>query len=188
MNKRVFLAFPLDPEVSRYLHSVVDTLARDLAEGETVRWIRPDGMHITAHFLGDQPVEKLSAIKTLAQNAASRFAPVGVRLGEVSSFPPSGPPRVVVATVVEDERLTLRQIQRQLAVGLQKEGIEVDRRLWSPHVTLGRVKIRLAPERFSCPLEPKNFTVDRLELIESRLNDEGAQYNPLAVFPLSAGL
>ena len=79
---RLFIAVEL-PEPT--LRALVDTIAalRRVAPGDEVRWVRPEGVHLTLQFLGATAEDRVPLIHTglrLAVRDARPFdvAPVGV--------------------------------------------------------------------------------------------------------------
>lgn len=186
MNKRIFIAFPLPQEVRGHLGEVAGAMAKTTAPDEFVRWVSPEGMHLTAHFLGDLDEEAIRKVAEVCKEAAGEFRPAKVRLGRPDWFPENGPPRVVTVSVIEDEGFVLRQLQAALGRKLERQGIDVDHRLWTPHVTLGRVKTRLDPAKIAGEVKPIEFTIGSIDLLESQLTSDGALYSPIDEFPLRA--
>ncbi|MCK4964315.1 MAG: RNA 2',3'-cyclic phosphodiesterase, partial [Dehalococcoidia bacterium] len=75
-------------------------------------------------------------------------------------------------------------------------GFPPERRAFSPHLTLGRVRERASPEErrrlgeavASLEMNTKlSFTVDSLSLMRSRLTREGAVYSCLSSVALQSG-
>ena len=58
---RAFIAIHLPPEVQAALGRVAAVLGEGLPRG-AVRWVRPELMHLTLHFLGDTDVARLPAV------------------------------------------------------------------------------------------------------------------------------
>jgi 2'-5' RNA ligase len=185
MKKRLFLAFPLPAAIQNALADTAALLARRLSSHEVVRWVRSEGMHITVHFLGDLEPDAIRAIEAVCAGIVADFRATDVRLDGIKTFPEKAPPRVIAVHVQEDDGMVLRRLQAALGRKLEQVGIDVDHRVWSPHVTIGRVKTRVALQKLAVPVEPLPFRVDALALIESQLTDDGALYTPVRTFPLA---
>ncbi len=134
---RVFIAVDLSAEVRRWLWE-----ARALLEGRmpsgSVRWTDPDGIHITLKFLGDTPSRRIEEIRAVMDEAARgcrRFPLVVEGLG---CFPNAVRPRVIWAGARHEPVLV--DLQKRLEDGLEKFGFPRERRAFSPHLTLGRVR------------------------------------------------
>jgi 2'-5' RNA ligase len=71
---RTFIAIELDEEVHDNLRHLRDRLAGQVAPG-SVRWVRPEGIHLTLKFLGDTPVDKVEEVKAALTQAAAEVGP-----------------------------------------------------------------------------------------------------------------
>ena len=69
MNKRLFIAINLPPEIKKQIQRIIEQI--NIADNENFRWMPPENWHLTLVFLGDQPDEAiseiLSATKTIAE-------------------------------------------------------------------------------------------------------------------------
>ncbi len=188
MEKRVFTAFPVPSAVQEYLGELARGMAENLSPEEVVRWVRPEGIHITAHFLGDRDEAELAIIREICAATAGDFRAATVKLGAIVTFPLREDPRVVTVSLIEDETFVLRKLQAQLGRAFERAGIDVDHRLWAPHVTLGRVKTRLRRNFAGLPVKSLDFKITELQFLESERTEDGALYSPLAAFPLGLGM
>ena len=62
-----------------------------------VRWVRPEGIHLTLQFLGDIREEGVADIHAAMTSCATGFVSMKVSLGKLGSFPKRGMPRVIWA-------------------------------------------------------------------------------------------
>jgi 2'-5' RNA ligase len=156
-----------------------------------VRWVRPEGIHLTLKFLGETPQGKLEGVNHSLKQAVT--APPGIRLqiGHVGSFSDRRAPRVVWAGV-EGQTKELAALAERVDTWLASAGYTRERRGLTPHLTLARLPEDLSQtEResvaaitngFAVPaLEP--FTVESVSLMRSHLGPGGARYERLAAFP-----
>jgi 2'-5' RNA ligase len=187
MTKRIFIAFPVNDAVRTELGGVIRVLASRTDRTETVRWVDPAEMHITAHFLGDFESVDTENIKRVCEAVSREFKPSVARLKAVSAFPEHGAPRVITVSVIEDHEMTLRRIQAALGVRLVKLGYAIDRRVWTPHITLGRVKTEINPEKLKdIEVKPVEFEIQSIELLESQRDQNGAHYEPIQICKLAS--
>jgi len=118
--------------------------------------VKPDAIHITLKFLGEIDEKTLARVKEAL--SAIRFEPFEVSVGGVKGNPPSFPR--VIWSGVRDEGACGRVFAR-VEEALAPLGIPKERRAYTPHATLARVKRfdpsllpvlkELAPEEFgSC--------------------------------------
>jgi 2'-5' RNA ligase len=181
---RLFFALEMPAEVRQALAGVVERLR---PRAPAVRWVRPEGIHLTLRFLGEVEEPRLGAIV-----AAARSLPAGgalrLRTGGLGAFPARGRPRVVWLGL-EESGAALRALKEGLEAALERIGFAPEGRDWSPHLTLGRIKpggdprAALAATAAPAALE---FELREFVLMESRLEPSGARYERRAAFPLEA--
>jgi RNA 2',3'-cyclic 3'-phosphodiesterase len=164
--------------------------------GRAIRWIPPENYHLTLHFLGDTPRERLGDVVAAMQEAAERSTePVDLTLGEVSAFPDLRRPRVLIVTT-DDEGSALERIAGRLVGSLRgrlgEASVQTDDRPFSPHFTLGYIRrgatgddrraitAALGPAR----IDHIRFRADRLLLVQSVTGPTGSRYTELAAATL----
>ena len=150
---RTFIAIDLTPEVRGRMQGPQEILAGCRARLSVVS---PDAIHITLKFLGEIDERTLARVKEALH--AIRFEPFEVSVGGVKGNPPSSPR--VIWSGVRDEGACGR-VFALVEEALAPLGIPKERRAYTPHATLARVKRfdpsllpvlrELAPEEFgSC--------------------------------------
>lgn len=186
---RLFVAVDLPGQVREELGRVQGELRRhDLSH---LRWVRPQGIHLTLKFLGETPAGRVAAI-TEALAGATRGRP-GFRLalGAPGTFGGQRRPRVLWLDIIGDiERL--RGLQAAVEEALVEIGFPSEDRGFSPHLTLARVPQPARPgtaERIAQALRAMTppraeFDVREVVLMRSTLQPGGAVYERLAAFPL----
>ncbi len=172
---RSFLAFEIPPEVKEYLSSVSKAMARSIPG---VRWVRPEGQHITIRFFGEISETRAREIKDII-GPAGPYPGVEATLKGIDAFPHRRKARVIVATLDEGVDI-IRLIYHDIENRLTALGYEREKRGFTPHITFGRIKVP-APllERDIPPLECPPFAIERIILYKSILGREGATYEPL---------
>ncbi len=139
---RSFIAIELDEAMRKGL----DGLQRWLKESVAfpVRWVRPEGIHLTLKFMGDIQAEMVERVLAALPPVAAQFSPIELSISGLGVFPNSRRPRVLWAGLHGDlETLSALQLAVDDAVG--KLGLPKEQRAYSPHLTLGRVR-RDVPE------------------------------------------
>ncbi|WP_297058023.1 RNA 2',3'-cyclic phosphodiesterase, partial [Thermosulfurimonas sp.] len=84
---RCFLAVALPEEIKEILRGLQEELR---AAGAGVRWVRPEGFHLTLKFFGEIPEEKLPSLVQAAEQTARDFEPFELTLSEIGFFPEKG--------------------------------------------------------------------------------------------------
>ena len=137
---RTFIAIELDEELRANLKMLQDRLRGQLAP-RSVRWVRPQGIHLTLKFLGDTPVSRLDDIKTSLAQAATEVGPFTFSVGGLGCFPNTRRPRVVWVGLEEPTGALIR-LRDAVEAQVSPLGFPTEKRRFSPHLTLGRVQRR----------------------------------------------
>lgn len=186
---RTFIAIVLPDPIIRQLAQVQRQLERQ-APSESVRWVRPEGIHLTLKFLGDTPVGKLDAIRTALAAVASRASPCAFTVGGLGCFPNPRRPRVIWVGI-QTAGGELTALQQAVEAAMKPLGFPPERREFTPHLTLGRVRDRISPAdmaRIGALVSSTDIgTLGEVQargfaLIQSILKPSGAEYIPLAEF------
>jgi len=178
---RTFLAVDIGPEVRENLRQLQERLQRSRAD---VRWVRPEGIHLTLRFLGNIPESDIPKLEPVMAAAAAGQAPVELTVAGWGMFPSQKRPRVLWVGLPE-AREKLIQVAEALERGLIEAGFGPEDRPWKPHLTLGRFKSLRGLEQLLKALEKEGekvydrFQADRLTLFQSRLQRSGAVYTAL---------
>ena len=156
--------------------------------GATIPGARPvptDQLHLTLKFLGDTEPGLLADIRQAL--AAIEHGPIMMSLAGVGHFPPRGTPQVLWAGV--EPAMEVISLRNQVEKTLAAIGIERDRRKFSPHITLARlrnsplkrvIQFLAGNSLFTTP----SFTVREFHLYSSTLSTKGAVHTLQASFPL----
>ena len=154
----------------------------------------PRGIHLTLAFLGELSDEQLVEAIHAAEEAAHKATPFEYRLKGLGIFGSPQQPRVIWMGV-EDlpsgkvQGSPLQQVHRVLSKELELRGFEVEKRPFSPHLTLARIKQPLSPDaqqRLQRLLHSRVagsssaiYPVNTLCVMKSELSRSGAKYTCL---------
>jgi 2'-5' RNA ligase len=95
-------------------------------------------MHLTLKFMGETPHDKLVQIKQSIHQVISVFPSFEIEIKALGMYPNNQRPRVIWLGINAENHLIL--LHNQLDQALKGEGIKSDRRPFSPHLTIGRVR------------------------------------------------
>jgi len=171
-SARCFIALPLNPEQQRSLRALLVSVPLT-----GVRLIPAQNYHLTLAFLGNCPARQLVLLRRrLGVVAAPAFT---LDFLEIGPFP--GPRGPVIAALPEANPASLIALQQQIGAALADTGMAAEKRIFRPHVSLGR-------RHHSRPLGPTACTwqlsVSTFELVRSELTPAGSRYHCLARFAL----
>lgn len=183
--KRTFFAVDIRPDES--LTAILQDIRHHL-EGEKIKWVTADLVHLTLRFLGDTPEDTIRQIISAADLSIRQVPVMNLHLSTVGLFKSLHNPRVIWIGIKPCP--PLEQAVQTLGNMLVSFGYTTDNVEFIPHLTLGRVKEIKHTERLTGLIEKykdESFgTVCIREIIyyESILKPDGPIYNPLAHFPL----
>ncbi|HEY8105989.1 MAG TPA: RNA 2',3'-cyclic phosphodiesterase [Gemmatimonadales bacterium] len=181
---RLFVAVPI-PEPA--LGVVASLLARLRASDWPVRWVRPEGIHLTLKFYGEVAPERLEVIEEAIRFAAAGTTPIPMRLATLGAFPTTSRPRILWLGL--EAPPTLELLQHRLERGGEDIGFPPEGAPFQPHVTLGRMREghRLPAHSLETAdggHEKVAFLAEQLVLYESLLTKDGPRYEARLVLPL----
>ena len=185
---RLFVAADLPEDLRRRLAAIQHEL-RDLPL--PVRWVPPEGIHLTFKFLGVVQGDRVSEIGRALEGGGRGVPAFRLEASGIGTFPERGNPRVLWVGVAGDLAAALR-LQEQIDRCLAAIGLPVEDRPFRPHLTLGRVRGRAKGEwRPALETAARQATgildVQDYVLFESRHDRSGAVYLPLQRYRLAAG-
>ncbi len=180
---RMFIALEL-PEVAL---EAIDRAQRRLKQAipeRAVRWVRPEGIHLTLKFLGDVPREQVAAVQEGLAAAAAGHRPLALGVEGIGCFPNTQRPRVVWLGVTGDLR-QLEALQRSVEQHIAPLGFPTEGRGFTPHLTLGRTQRNASRDevaQIGRAVEKgidgwlATWQADTLSLMRSQLRPDGAVY------------
>jgi 2'-5' RNA ligase len=199
-TQRLFVAVPLD-QVSL---EVVAGLVADLRAGSAadhagragaggrsgLRWVRPEGVHLTLRFLGPTPRARVPAAIAAVEAAAAGLGPFTVRISGAGAFPRLSAPRVLWLGVAADPG-RLADLAACLDERLAAAGWPPQDRPFDAHLTLARANDVHAARPVAAALVRRaaglrlEWVADRVVLYESWPGPGGSRYEARAVAPLA---
>ena len=194
---RTFIVLDLNKELQRFLGVIISQASQELPD---LRWVEPAGIHLTLAFLGELSDDQLAEAVDATEEAAQKAIPFEYRLKGLGIFGSTHQPRVIWMGV-EDlpsgkiQGSPLQQLHRVLTKELELRGFETEKRSFSPHLTLARIKQPLSPDeqqRLQRVLHSKLagasssiYAVKHLCVMKSELYRTGAKYTCLRACSLS---
>ena len=135
---RTFIAVELDKDFVGKLVDLQDRLRGQVAP-RSIRWVRPEGIHLTLKFLGETRPDQLEEVKSALDRAVSGVSPFTFTVGGLGCFPNTRRPRVIWVGLYEPTG-TLSRLRDAIESHVAPLGFPTEKRPFRPHLTLGRVQ------------------------------------------------
>ena len=183
MSLRSFVALEVSPKLASMLSTCSDEL-RALDRSQEIRWTPPENYHLTLEFLGDIEFASVHKLGNALQARLQDLELPSLVVNEISYFPFNAKPKVVAALLAKHEQLIY--LHQQVQKAIRNVGLVPEKRRFTPHVTIGRVRARRTPRLQIRPLSLDFLSeFNALILYESQLHQSGAVYSPLFELPLA---
>ena len=165
---RIFIALNIDNQLKRKMLNWQEKWP-DLE----ARWTKEANLHLTLAFIGQATDEELVEVCQAVKAVGKNHDCFNVELDRICYGPPKGRPRMIWARGPINEALI--NLKNDLDSHLSSNFFKKHNRPFRPHLTLARLK-----NDKNLPEIEENidwlFSVDSIEVMESKLQKEGAQY------------
>jgi 2'-5' RNA ligase len=187
---RLFIAVAAPPEAIAACATLIDGVRASVGDA-AVRWVRPEGLHVTLRFLGATAPARVDGLVAAMAAAAEGEGPFDVGLAGAGAFPSLARPRTVWIGIV-DGAPRLGALAGRLAAPLAELGWPPEGRPFRPHLTVGRTRSTEAPARTAAEAVARAardwrvaFRAEAIRLYRSHLGSGLARYEVLAEVPLA---
>jgi len=178
---RTFIAIEIPDDVKKLMAEVQNKLK---GSGVNAGWTRPEGIHLTLKFLGEVPESKIADVVTVLSGAVKGTGGFRLEIAGAGAFPNPKNARVVwIGMSGDTDMLTRLQVTVEEAMG--RLGFEHEKRAFTPHLTLGRIKYIPRRDAWLKTLEEIKdiklsvFDVHAVSLMKSDLRPSGAVYTEI---------
>ena len=182
---RSFVAVNLDEALQESLAAVIQEFRNRLKHARTrISWVNAGSIHLTLKFLGSVEVKKVPAILEKLEEAVSEIRPFPMIFGDLGVFPNLNQPRVIWVGVQKGGK-EVCLLQKRVEDRLSELGFKSEKRGFSPHLTLGRIKALGSRGEVLRSLKELNqpeigeTKVTKVSLMKSTLTPKGAIYTEL---------
>jgi 2'-5' RNA ligase len=181
---RLFAGIDLPTEVRENLAALIGTLL----PCARLNWSPVANLHITTKFIGEWPEHRLDALVAALQSLPPG-QPIGIAFRGLGWFPNARAPKIFWVGVKADAGLV--ELARHTDDTVARLGVPPERRPFSPHLTLARIREQVPLARLQeavAALASEDFgefTASRSHLFLSQPAASGSVYSKLAEFPLA---
>jgi len=178
IEMRLFIAIEIPNDVKKAIGEVQSKLKKS---GVDASWTRLEGIHLTLKFLGEVAESKVPDIMMAISDVVKGIYGFRIDVSSAGAFP--NPKNARVAWMgVSGEIDKLTNLQAAVEGAMIQKGFKREDRVFTPHLTLGRIKyIRFRDAWVKMLEEIKDiklptFDVHAVSLIKSDLQSSGAVY------------
>jgi RNA 2',3'-cyclic 3'-phosphodiesterase len=179
---RTFICIEIPESIKERISRLQETLRQVESQ---VSWTKASNIHLTLKFLGSVQASRIERIKKALERAANGISPFEVEVGGAGCFPSPRSPRVLwvgVPLVPEALKLLHSNVEGELA----REGFPREKKRFSPHLTIGRVRTahnaaRVAEALVSCGFRSETFRATEVIVMRSDLSPTGSIYTRQSV-------
>lgn len=172
---------PVTDEIIQFQQDIRETEAN-------VKLVEPENIHITPKFLGDTPVTQIDAIESMMNDAVTSSQKHLITLEGTGVFPNENYIKVIWIGIKGAEKIS--EIADTLNQRCTQIGVKKDKRGFSAHLTIGRMKSARGKEKIIEVLRKYEDTlfaeipVGEIHLKKSTLTPKGPIYESLSTIPL----
>lgn len=178
---RCFIAIELPEEIRKALAEAQRELK---IFGADIRWVRPENIHLTLKFLGDTQEEDIESISREISEICSGFSSFSMELAGLGIFPGTRQPKVLWAGLNGSKEII--ELQKDIDSTMAHFGFKPEKRIFSPHLTLGRFRSPKNKDALLRAIASENvkkhglFEVKTVALIKSSLTNSGSVYTKIS--------
>lgn len=194
---RLFIALDIDDAIRQHIVRFIDGVQNFAPDA---RWMKPESLHVTLKFIGEQPDAAVENIKK--ELAAVSAGTTGIKFSGYGFYPNHKSARVFWIGMEAGPQLT--ELAAAIDAKMASLGIAKEDRPFSPHLTLARGgggsgsprwrkgdgpnrAFSFLQEKLSALPAPEFGTMTPREffLYQSQLSPKGSKYTKLARFSLN---
>ena len=182
---RAFIAVEIPPKIHQAIENKTASMQAAL-NASLVRWVPSANIHLTLKFLGDISPTNVEMLSQMLSVEVSQHQAFGMGFEGLGAFPNSKRPRVIWIGI--QAPAGLEALQHGIEAAAAKLGYPVEKRPFSPHLTIGRVKQNInsiGMKKIRTALEETQvgslgtMQVTAVHLFKSDLKPSGAVYTRL---------
>jgi 2'-5' RNA ligase len=180
---RTFIAVDLGKTIRDRCAALQESLART---GADVKWVEAENLHVSLLFLGEVDEREITLICRAVNEVCAERPAFAMSVETVGCFPNPRRPRVVWVGVGEG-REDLVALHDALEPPLLKLGCyRRENRLYTPHITLGRIRSEQANDGLAAALlrvatwRGNETEVQEVQVLSSQLTPQGPVYTVLS--------
>ncbi|MEO0896239.1 MAG: RNA 2',3'-cyclic phosphodiesterase [Bacteroidota bacterium] len=178
---RLFLGIKIPQDLSREL----EAFCKQYSEESNIKWIPPHQFHITVYFFGGVRVEMIDNLKALLELSLKNRPTFELQLDKLAWGPTNKNRRMIWAKFIKRDEF------RELVSHIHTHYLQIHpeqqiRKSPLPHITLARLKNDELERdiELNYYINQKKIKISELTLWESKLTDNGPEYQEISHYTL----
>jgi len=178
---RSFIAIELPEAVKSALSEFQQELEKC---GADVRWVKPEGIHLTLKFLGNINDKDVDRIVKTVEGTCKKYTAFNLEIAGAGVFPNKKTPRVLWVGITGNGAFA--KLQQEIEDAMASMGFEKENRKFVPHLTLGRFRSSIGKEALLDKIELQKdnkfgvIDVKTVSFMKSDLSPAGAKHTRVA--------
>ncbi len=183
---RSFVAIPLPDTIKKSIQDWMESLQK---EAPSIRWKKPESLHVTLKFLGTVEEERFEKeFYPGFSRILAAFDPIKLYAKGTGQFPERGKPPLLWVGI-SGELDPLKQLAQAVGAFFEGHGFPIEKRSFTPHLTIARLKEKPSSGFLKRWQEAKSvsfgdFIADRVLFFKSIPAKTGSVYTVLREFEL----
>ncbi|MBU2566580.1 RNA 2',3'-cyclic phosphodiesterase [Patescibacteria group bacterium] len=178
---RCFLGIPLPADCRDAIKSAWHVQDN---ERSFLKFTDPGQWHVTLAFFGEVDYDHMINLVNLISRALEVPPQGSLKIQSIQSFPTKRP-KLYVAKCEPEQKQAWYQTIEDIKDMSSLLAPQIDRKPWTPHVTLARTKQNKILDEYEMPLENIGWVPEFATLFRSELTPQGPHYTPLHEFRLN---
>ena len=151
--------------------------------GANVKLVEPENIHLTLKFLGDSDESLIDSIEEIMNDSVEDTQPFEINLKGAGVFPNERYIKVIWIGIQDGEQIA--PIAKKIDEKVSKLGFEKEKRRFSSHLTIGRVKTAKNKDKLLQIIEKyrdvqfAKIKINFIKLKKSELTPKGPIYTTL---------
>ena len=188
---RTFIAVDFQTDILDKIEKIV-TYLKTQTPADALNWVTKDHLHLTLKFIGEVSTDKISHVKALMAEVLQSSTVFTIEVKGLGLYPNANKPRVIWLGI--EHNPVLVDIHERLDHALAQTQIKPDRRAFTPHLTIARVRKNARPDQVRIIGETLSqfkisslgiSQIENIRLYQSELKPQGPTYTPLMTIRLN---
>lgn len=182
---RAFIALDLSQPIKKYLETLLSGMKKTSVS--SIKWVRPEILHITMKFLGNIKNDQVHSIKQCLKQTMARHAPIKTTVSGIGFFSSKDKAHILWVGFNDPNRL-LTSLADNINKNLNALGFPMENKKFLAHATLARLKAHPAANAWLKQLSTLSVATDMSEifdhitLYQSTLTHQGPVYQAIELF------